>query len=334
MVRRIIMTSALVLLYPVQHLRHTMPNADVVRGGVGAHGMTWDGASMMFRTAAWQERKQLASVALAVGEAFFVYNLIKRPYENPLHQAVSIQAQLTELVLLFTVVNYQVGSSICPTPAVSCPQSTCGIYLTSCPSGVDSSLRGPGLPERRPRRRQYPHPSLRPQHLDRRDDGHDGAATLLLHCAPLIAQSPHRAGNCGGQAGPERARASARSAARQLREQEEGRQSRVQTRVFLSVDNVAEQPKGPQPPVHITDKAGANMVACMHCEPEQGGPGRCWMLIMQRILYDLCSTKPQIVVPPGSAVAVNRTLLTLYPVLSAASANHKGVSSLYTRQSP
>lgn len=66
MLRRVLMTSALALLYP--------------------------------------SPDRLASVAMAVNGAFFLHNLINRPYISPLHQAVSTQAQLTELLLLFTVV--------------------------------------------------------------------------------------------------------------------------------------------------------------------------------------------------------------------------------------
>jgi len=65
MLRRVVMTSALVFVYP--------------------------------------DPDRLASVALVVSGCFFLHNVLCRPYANPLHQAVSVQAQLTEMLLLFTV---------------------------------------------------------------------------------------------------------------------------------------------------------------------------------------------------------------------------------------
>lgn len=71
MVRRVTMTSTLTLLYPVPDL--------------GSPSLP------------------LAVVASLVAGTFFLHNLIRRPYLNPLHQAVSVQAQLTELLVLWTV---------------------------------------------------------------------------------------------------------------------------------------------------------------------------------------------------------------------------------------
>ena len=57
---------------------------------VASEHMGW--AEMTWRFVAWQETNQLGLVALAVGAAFFLHNLIRRPYLNPLHPVTSPRA--------------------------------------------------------------------------------------------------------------------------------------------------------------------------------------------------------------------------------------------------